>query len=160
MSWNIQFEDMMKTWTDTQKKVWDSYFDSIQGLNKSQSTRMWEYTLSMGEDMLKDMLKTQMQGLTAWVDGLAKTENVPTETVESARQFQKMAARWNKTQAELIENWFSVLKKFVPPAPSTDWMEMPQAMFKTWQESTQNIMDAQVKWMNTWMKQSGKGEND
>ena len=158
MNWNTQFEDMMKTWTDTQKKVWDSYFDSIQGLGKSQSTRMWESTLSMGEDMLKDMLKTQAQGLTAWVDGLAKMENVPAQTVESARQFQEMATRWNKTQAELIENWFSMMKKFIPSTPTTDWMEMPQAMFKTWQETTQSIMDAQTKWMNSWMEQTRQSD--
>jgi len=158
MNWNTQFEDMMKTWTDTQKNVWDSYFDSIQGLGKSQSTRMWESTLSMGEDMLKDMLKTQTQGLTAWVDGLAKMENVPVQIFESARQFQEMAARWNKTQTELIENWFSMMKKFIPSTPTTDWMEMPQVMFKTWQETTQSIMDAQTKWMNSWMEQTRQSD--
>jgi hypothetical protein len=158
MNWNTQYEDMLKTWTDTQKKVWDGYFDSVQGLNKSQSARMWESTLSMGEDMLKNMLKTQMEGLTAWVDGLAKMENVPPQTVESARQFQEMAARWNKTQAELLANWFSMLKKFIPATPTTDWTEMPQAMFKTWQETTQNIMDAQVKWMNSWTEQARKSD--
>ena len=160
MNWNTQFEDMMKAWTDTQKKVWDGYFDTMQGLNKSQSTRMWESTLSMGEDMLKDMLKTQSQGLAAWVDGLSKMEGVPAQTVESARQYQEMTNRWIKTQTELLENWFEMLKKFAPSAPTDSWTEMPQAMFKTWQESTQDIMDAQTKWMRSWMEQTGKKKNE
>ena len=159
-NWNAQFEDMMKVWADTQKKVWDSYFDTVQGLGKSQSTRMWESTVSMGEEMLKDMLKTQMQGLTAWVDGLSKTEGVPAQMVESARQFQEMTARWNKTQTELIENWFGMIKKFAPSTPADSWTEMPQTMFKTWQDATQNIMDAQSKWMNSWMEQTGKKKDE
>lgn len=152
--WNKQFEDMMKTWTDTQKKVWDSYFETMQGLNKSQSTRMWESTLTMGEDMFKDMFKTQMQGLTAWVDGLSKMEGVPEPMVESARQLEEMVGRWNKTQSELIANWFGMLKKFAPASPTDAWTDLPQSMFKTWQETTQGIMDAQSKWMSTWMEQT------
>jgi len=159
-SWNTQFEDMMKAWTDTQKKVWDSYFDTMQGLNKSQSARMWESTLNMGEEMFKDMLKTQMQGLKAWVDGLSKMEGLPPQMVESAHQFQEMTSRWNKTQGELIENWFEMMKKFAPSTPADSWMEMPQAIFKTWQDSTQSIMDAQTKWMNSWMEQTRKSSNE
>jgi len=158
--WNSQFEDMMKTWTETQKKVWDSYFDTMQGLNKSQSARMWESTLNMGEEMFKDMLKTQLQGLKAWVDGLSKMEGVPPQMVESAQQFQEMVSRWNKTQGELIENWFGMMKKFAPSTPADSWTEMPQAMFKTWQDATQSIMDAQTKWMNSWMEQTRKSNNE
>jgi len=158
MDWNTQFEDMMKTWTDTQKKMWDGYFETIQGMNKPASTRMWEKTVSMGEDMFKDLLKTQLQGITAWVDGLAKMEGIPAQVLESARQFQEMTARWNKTQTELIENWFGMMKKFTPTNPAEAWAEMPQTMFKPWQEAFQTVMDAQVKWMNTWMQQAKKND--
>ena len=37
----------MKSWNDTQKKAWDSYFETMQGLNKSQTTRAWESTLEL-----------------------------------------------------------------------------------------------------------------
>ena len=158
MNWNTQFEDMMKTWTDTQKKVWDGYFETIQGMNKPASTRMWESTVAMGEDMFKDLLKTQMQGITAWVDSLAKMENVPAQVVESAKQYQEMTERWNKTQMELLENWFGMMKKFTPSNPAEAWTEMPQTMFKPWQEAVQTVMDAQMKWMNTWMQQAKKDE--
>jgi hypothetical protein len=160
MNWNAQFEDMLKAWTDTQKKTWDGYFESMQGLGKPQVARMWESTMSMGKEMLMDMLKTQMQGLKAWVDGLAKMEGVPAQVVDSARQFQEMTDRWNKTQSELLETWFGMLKKFTPTNPMDAWNEIPQSMFKTWQESTQGIMDAQAKWMRSWMDQTmGKQNN-
>ncbi len=157
-NWNSQFDDMMKSWNDTQKKAWDSYFETMQGLNKSQTTRAWESTLAMGEQMLKDMLKAQSQGLAAWVDGLAKMEGVPPQMVESAKQYQQMVNQWNKTQADLMENWFAMMKKFAPANPADAWTGMPTNMFKTWQDSTQSIMDAQNKWMRSWMEQTGKRE--
>ena len=116
MNWNQQVEDMMKTWTDTQEKVWNDFFNSVQGMSKSQSARMWESTLGVGEDMLINMFKMQSEWLAAWVNGLAGMEGVPAQAIESARQFQEMATRWNKTQADLLKNWFGMLKKFAPPA--------------------------------------------
>jgi hypothetical protein len=157
MNWNTQYEDMMKTWTDSQKKVWEGYFETMQGLNKPQSARMWESTLTMGEDMFKELLKTQAQGMATWVEGLSKMEGVPPQAIESARQYQEMTERWNKTQAELLENWFAMMKKVTPAAnPAEAWTGMPQTMFKPWQDSVQTIMDAQSKWMNTWMEQAKK----
>lgn len=160
MNWNQQVEEMMKTWTTTQEKTWKDFFDTMQGMGKSQSTRMWESTLSMGEEMLKNTLKTQSEWLAAWVDGLASMEGVPAPAVESARQFQEMAVRWNKTQAELLGNWFGMMKKFAPARPTDAWAEAPQNMVKTWQDTTQSIMDAQAKWMRSWMSQGKKPDDE
>lgn len=160
MNWNSQFDTMMKSWMDTQKQVWDSYTNSIQGVNQSQYKHAWESTLSMGEEMLRNILNTQQQGLTAWVDGLAKTDNVPGPIVESARQFQDMVSRWNKIQAEMVEKWFSMLKKFPPSVPGSDWTGMPETVLKNWRETAQGMMDAQSKWMNSWMEQRGKNDNE
>lgn len=156
MDMNTQMEGMVKSWADTQKKVWDGYFDSLQamqGLGKSQPTRMLESTMSMGKEMLTDMFKTQMEGTQAWVDGLAKMEGVPAPVVDGARQFQEMNVRWNKTQSELLENWFGMLKSFTPTNPMDAWSEIPQATLKSWQETAQGIMNEQNKWVKSWMDQ-------
>ena len=159
MDWNQQMEAMSKNWMDAQKKVWDNFFDTVEGLGKSQSTKMWESTLSVGEDMLKNMFKVQSDWVAAWVDGLASIEGLPEAAIDSAKRFQEMTTHWNKTQADLIVNWFEVLKKFAPTRPTETWAElMPQSMFKTWQDSTQSIMEAQVNWMRTWMGQTGKSD--
>lgn len=160
MDWNQQFQESMKAWSETQQKAWNNFYSTMQGYGKAPSTRAWESTLEMGQNMLKDMLKTQSQWLASWVEGLAKMSGVPTQAVDSARQFQEMAARWNKTQADLLDNWFSMLKKFTPASPSEAWTAMPQNMLKSWQETTQGIMDAQMKWMQSWMGQAGKPKDE
>ncbi len=159
MNWDSQFEAMMKGWIDSQRQVWNNYLSSIQGFNESEHKQMWESTLGVGEEMLRNIFKNQLQGLTAWVDGLAKAENAPAQIVESARQFQEMASRWNKLQAEMIQKWFHVLKKFAPSQPAADWAEIPENMFKTWQESTRGIMDVHSKQMHSWTEKRAKNEN-
>lgn len=51
----------MKTWTANQEKAWNNFYETMQGMGKSQTARMWESTLSVGEDMLKNMLKIQVE---------------------------------------------------------------------------------------------------
>jgi hypothetical protein len=72
-----------------------------------------------------------------------------------------MSAQWNKTQGELLGNWFSMLKKFAPAGPTAaTWTDFPQNMFKLWQDSTQNIIDAQMQWMQAWMSQASKTKDE
>jgi hypothetical protein len=71
-----------------------------------------------------------------------------------------MTAQWNKTQVELLGNWFAFLRKMAPARPTDAWTELPQNMFKSWQETTNTIMDAQTKWMRTWMDQARKPGNE
>ena len=160
MNWNRQVEDTMKNWTDMQQKTWNTFFSSMEGLTKSQETRAWEATLSMGENLLKEMFKAQSDWMSAWVDGMAKMEGLPPQALESARQFQEMSAQWNKTQADLLGNWFNFLRKMAPARPADAWTEMPQSMFKTWQDTTTAIMDAQTKWLRTWVDQARKPSDE
>lgn len=168
MDWSTQVENMMKTWMDTQKKAWDGFYSTMQtmqdmaipGVTKTPPVRMWETTLTTGQDLFKQFFKTQSEWLATWVESLANMQGVPAQAVESARQFQEMSARWNKTQSELVENWFAAMKKLVPSQPGDAWTEIPGAMFKTWQDTTKNIMDAQMKWLKTWTGAIGKPSDE
>ncbi len=150
MNWTQQFEDMMKNWTDMQKKVWDNFFETMGGLGKSQSSKAWEHTVSVGEDALKNMFKTQAEWIGAWIEGLSAIEGMPEAALQAARQFQEMAKRWNTTQEELWANWFKMVKNFDPARMATGWSEPPD-LFKTFQETTQKIIETQTEWMRSWM---------
>jgi hypothetical protein len=160
MDWNQQAEDMMKTWMDTQQELWDNFFGAMQGLGKSQSARLWESTLSTGEELWKNFLKSQADWMASWVESLEGMESVPQQVVDSARQFQDMSNQWNKTQIGLIENWFAMMKNMVPVTPGDTWTDFPKYMLKSWQDTTQTIMDAQIEWMNSWMGKTGKAKDD
>ena len=42
MEWTKQSEDMLKSWTEAQKKMWDDSLKAMQSFGKSPSTAVWE----------------------------------------------------------------------------------------------------------------------
>jgi hypothetical protein len=157
MEWTQQFEGMMKSWTDAQQKAWNGFFETVQGAGQSPSTKLWLQTLAVGEEMLKNTLKAQVDLLAAWVENLGTVPNVPAAALESAKQFQEMAGRWSMTQEQLFDNWFGMVRKLVPSLPGeTAWTDAPQTTFKAWQATTQSIMEAQAEWTRAWMGAASK----
>jgi len=154
------FEDMMKTWTESQKKMWDSFFETMQGLGKSQSAQVWERTISMGEQAFKNTFKTQSEWIQNWVKEMSAMEGVPAQAQETAKQFQKMYEQWSETQARLWVAWFDMLKKFDPSKGIGAWSETSPSPFQAWQDSTQKVMETQIEWMRSWMGQVGKKSDE
>ena len=42
MDWMNQTQEMFKTWTDVQKKTWDTWLDGAKHFDVAQPTQMWE----------------------------------------------------------------------------------------------------------------------
>ena len=160
MDWSDQMQDMMKTWMGTQRRMWDSFFDTMQGASKSQYSRAWEQTLDVGEQALKNTFKAQADWMQAWVEGFESIEGVPESGVEYAKQFQEMASRWNESQQKLWVNWFEMLRNLDPERKSGGWESTVENMFKTWQDSTQKIMETQTEWMRSWAETAKKEETE
>lgn len=153
-----QMEEMLKTWNDTQKKMWDTFFTTVQSAGGVPANLAWQQTLSMGEELFKNMLNTQSEWIAAWVEGLSGFDGVPAPALESAKQFRDMTRQWTKTQEQLLGNWFAMLKKLAPAQPADVLTSMPQELFKTWQSTTQTIMDTQMEWMRSWTKSARKSQ--
>src|SRR5512143_812970 len=104
---NMQpFEQTMQSWMETQKKMWDTFFETMQGFGKSQNAKAWEQTVSTGEEILKNTFKAQSEFIQTWVKSLTAVEGMPAQALDSAKQFQEMAQRWSETQERLWTNWF------------------------------------------------------
>lgn len=153
MDWMKQSEEILKTWTDAQTRMWSAFSENVAGLGKSPSQRMWEQTIANSDELIKNTLAAQTDWLKAWVKNLEGMEGMPAEAGKSLKQFQEMAQRWTDTQEKLWEAWFGFLKKFDPTRVTTVWGETAQDPFKFWQETTKQAMDAQMEWMKSWMDQ-------
>lgn len=147
MDWTKQSEEMMKAWTDTQKKMWDNWLDMVQkGTGQSQAGEIWQKTIEMWEKTVKSSLDAQTEWTRTWVESLSGTEGVSDEVVEWAKQAQDMSKRWSETQQQLWQGWFDMVKKADASKMAGAWGEESQNAFKTWQESAQKMMDAQKQW--------------
>jgi hypothetical protein len=150
MDWSEQIESMMKSWMNTQKSMWDSYFDAMQGVTKSPGSKMWDQTLNIGEQTMDNMFKAQEGWMQAWVEGLNKIEGMPEAAVAYTKQLQEMAKQWTETQKKLWANWIGYLRSFDPDKRSGGWESNMDSLFKNWQASTSKIMESQAEWMRMW----------
>jgi polyhydroxyalkanoate synthesis regulator protein len=160
MDWTKQSEEMFKTWTETQQKMWDAYAESVSGFGKSPSEKMWQQTISAGEELVKNSLAAQAEWMKTWAENFKKVEGLPSQAVEAVTQYQEMAENWAATQEKLWAAWFDMLKKLEPAQFTGAWADVPKNPFEIWQESTRMVMDTQMEWMKTWMDQFSQAKEE
>lgn len=151
MEWTKQFEEMSKTWTDTQKKMWENWAEMAKSASTSQAQLSWETMLETWENAVQQTLDAQSEGVRMWTNGISALPNVPQGTNEWSHTFQEMTGRWNATQKELWANWFEMAKSFDPSKVATGEANFDsQQMVEFWQEATQTMNKAQADWMKMW----------
>jgi hypothetical protein len=153
MDWTKQNEELFKAWTEAQTKMWEAYTESVSNFGKSPGEKYWEQTIAAGEELVKNSLTTQAEWMKTWAENLKAQDGMPEQATESLEQFKEMTERWVATQSNLWAAWFDMLKKFDPSQFGGAWANVPKAPFQSWQESTKQVMDAQMEWANAWMDQ-------
>jgi hypothetical protein len=160
MDWNKQANEMIKTWTGTQQKVWDTWLTSMQLASTPQSPESWQKVVESWRGTVKQALESQLELTKMWAEGVAVASvsmptvpglpalptvpGVPSSPVEWTRQMLEMTRAWTDTQVRFSENWFDLLKKADPTSFSQGWdMSQAQKIMATWQEATQKAIEAQ-----------------
>ena len=59
MEWTKQTEDMFKTWTEAQKKMWDEWLRAMQGFSRPQASEAWGKSVEAWEESVKKTLDAQ-----------------------------------------------------------------------------------------------------
>ena len=151
MDWAKQSEEMMKAWTETQKKMWDNWMEAMQQTTgQNQTAEMWKETVDTWEQAVNNTLDAQAEWIRIWADSLDTKSNMPKEATEWAKQAQDMVKNWGDTQRQMWQSWFDLVKNADPPDMAQAWGNQGQKAFAAWQESAQKMMDAQKKWAGMW----------
>lgn len=151
MNWAKQTEDMFKTWSESQKTMWDTWLGMMQqgAAAPAQTSAVWKATVETWEQVVKNSLNAQAEWTRIWVEGVTGS-GLPKELAEWAQQTHEMTKRWGEAQQQLWESWFDLMKKVDPAHMPEDWENESQKVFKSWQESTQKIMETQAEWVRRW----------
>ena len=148
MEWAKQSEDMFKTWTEAQKKMWDDWTKAMQGFGKSPSTEAWEKTVEAWNQTIQRVLDAQVEGARHWAENIATAKGAPQEMTEWAKQGQDIITRCTETQKQLWGHWFEVVKK-LDASNIMNWSRDGQKFLQSWQETIQQAQDAQAEWLRT-----------
>lgn len=169
MDWTKQANDMLKTFTSTQQKVWESWVSSMQLMAAPQSPEAWQKTVDTWRGTVKYALEQQLELTRLWAESVAASSvnmpsmptvpgmpampGVPTTAVEWTRQMLEMTRTWTDTQVRFSENWFEMLKKAEPSMMAQTWdMSQAQKVMGVWQEAAQKAVEAQTQFSQMMMK--------
>jgi hypothetical protein len=178
MDWNKQANEMIKTWTGTQQKVYEGWLTSMQLMAAPQSPEAWQKTVETWRGTVKQALEAQVELTRLWAEsvsaaavnmpsmptmpgmpgmtsmpGMPGMPNVPTSVVEWTRQMLEMTRTWTESQMRFSENWFDTLKKADPGMLAQSWdMTQAQQIMATWQEAAQKAVEAQGEFSKMMLK--------
>jgi len=148
MEWTKQSEEMLKTWSETQKKLWDDCLKAMQGFGKSPGTDAWEKTVDTWNQTIQNVLDAQLEGARHWAENTTTFKGTTEETAELAKHGQELITRWTETQKQLWKNWFDLMKK-LDASNMMNWARDSQKFVQSFQETLQKAVDAQAEWVRT-----------
>jgi class III poly(R)-hydroxyalkanoic acid synthase PhaE subunit len=163
MDWSKQAETMMQTWTEAQKKMWEGWYDLMQGASPNNSTPFAFYP-----EMMKQWQKMATQSFEAWTAGADPTaQNVARQLVGSQQmmmQFmQNMTRTWQAIAPKIQagEDWQSVLRNY-----SNQWVQsmfgVPTGVMSVGKDSNELFQFYMTEWqkiaqpwMMSWLQSPG-----
>ncbi len=169
MDWTKQANDMLKTYTSTQQKVWESWVSSMQLATTPQSPETWQKTVDTWRGTVKYALEQQLELTRLWAESVASASvnmpnmpgvpgmpampGVPATAVEWTRQMLEMTRTMTETQVRFSENWFEMLKKAEPGMLAQVWdMGQAQSVMSSWQDAAQRAVEAQTQFSQMMVK--------
>jgi hypothetical protein len=151
MDWTKQTEDTLKTWMGAQKKMWDSWLDTLQkSAPQFQTHEVWQKTVETWEETVKKSLEAESEWMRMWADNTPSFEGLPKEVVDWAQQAKEMTNRWVDVQRQLWAGWFELVKKGEPGKMAGSWDKEGQKMAQAWQESVEKMVQTQIDWARRW----------
>lgn len=114
-------EDILKTWTDAQKRLWESLCSAVP-LQPPMGVETWRETylnnLASWEAAIQRSLEQEAAWVEEWVRRVAREKGTPEVMASWVRQMEEVLHRWIQTQNQWWNDYFAVLRRggLVSPA--------------------------------------------
>jgi hypothetical protein len=96
-----QTQEMMKSWTEIQRTIWDSWFQTLGESGKSQTTGAWQKTIDSWQKSVNNRLAAQSKLMHMWIDSLNNAKGNLDQVTEWVTQAEEMTRRMNEAQKQL-----------------------------------------------------------
>ena len=150
-----QAEDMVKAWTESQQKLWNTWLEALQNSPQSTSAKVWPEGISKWQESVDSTIDSQLGSLRKWAENAKNFESAPAETRNWANEGVQMVERWTGAQRQLWELWFEFLRKTEAGTAKEGGKEHFEQLVQSWQDMTKQIMELQQDWASSWSKGRG-----
>ncbi|MCB1768757.1 MAG: hypothetical protein KDJ31_03490, partial [Candidatus Competibacteraceae bacterium] len=119
-------EDIFKSWTDAQKRLWESLCSAVP-FQPPAGVEAWRETylknLATWESAVKKTLQQEASWVEQWVHKVANEQGTPEVMASWVQQMEDVLQRWIQTQNQWWDEYFAVLRRggFTYP----DWANPP-----------------------------------
>lgn len=145
--WNKQTAELVNTWTETQKKMWDGWLQTMETMSRGDNLKTleaerqkivetWEASVSKG-------LSAQAEWARLWAESLAANKAAPKPMIEWAKQMQAMMTSWTASQEQLSQVSFEMMKRAGAAELNETWETQGKALVKAWQDAVDKAIEAQ-----------------
>lgn len=107
-------EDILKSWTEAQKRLWDSLCSAIP-FQPPAGVEAWRETylknLTAWEAAVRQTLAQEALWVQQWVERVAQEKGTPKLMAAWVRQMEEVLQRWVQTQNRWWDEYFAVLRR-------------------------------------------------
>ena len=151
-------EKVVKAWTDTQMKVWESWVDTMQTSTAGRST-VWEQARKATIDSLEKSVTRTLEAQAELSHVLAESVaglwvNPEDPAAEKARVAELDAITKTATEAhkQLWAAWFDLARK----VPVWEIAGGYQKIVDAWQEAARKAVETQAHWYDAGARERGR----
>ena len=127
-------EEILKSWTDAQKRLWESLCAAVP-FQPPSGVEGWRDTylknLASWQAAVKRALEKEAAWVEEWVQRVAREKGTPEMMAAWVQQMEEVLHRWIQTQNQWWDDYFAVLRQGgfmqaegfdIPPIPTTETM--------------------------------------
>lgn len=161
MNWNQQMEEMMRSWTDMQRRMWDNWLNSVKQfsgqLPEGAGDLQSEYRkhLEAWEASVDQALEAQNDWALKWSEQMSTDQQAPDAVAQWNGQLQEMMKGWTDSQQQLWTAWFESMRTMAPGQEVGQWGQESRQVMEAWQQAAERAQETLANWTGQ-MQQAGQ----
>ena len=150
MSDKNTYENLLKTWAQSQQKLLTDWLDALRRLGGTPTMELWTKTMDAWQSSVKETLDARAALTQQWTEALANAKGTPEELRELAREGREQLQHWAEAERELWQGWFKIARDLhFRPEPGTG-ANVSKEFVQLWQDSAHKMIDAQAALLRRW----------
>lgn len=149
MTNQTEIQNMVQSWADFQKGMWDQWLESLSQGGHTSPNALWSEGLTRWKESVDKMLDYQSESLKTWATGLEDMDTGSPETRQWVEEGIAMMERWIDAERQLWEQWFAMAGGTPAAASGSNPM---QAGVEQWRAFGEKMLEMQSSWADAWMQ--------
>jgi len=168
MAWNKQMEEMVGSWTDMQRRMWDNWLVSVKRFGENGAgagmepggdvEQEYHKNLKAWEQSVNQALEAQNAWARKWSEQGGQEQQMPAAASEWNAKIQEMMKGWTDSQQQLWTAWFESIRTMDPSKATSQWENESKQVMEAWQQAAERAQETLADWAKSAQAAQAQGE--